>query len=149
MLSSFKTFSRVIQAGATQRLQFWSRSASNLVGTSGSRASSSPVLPPAALMACRVPSFWSRPASSYAGTSSGSSSYSQVPPPPILMSSRFPPPPYLTSSPLETPSWMDNIGAWSLMNRNARRPKNANRGKRAVSRVARREKKRALGNHRR
>ncbi|GKY96925.1 hypothetical protein MPSEU_000651400 [Mayamaea pseudoterrestris] len=35
------------------------------------------------------------------------------------------------------------------MNRNARRPKAANRGKRAVSRQARRAKKRAIGNHRR
>lgn len=35
------------------------------------------------------------------------------------------------------------------MNRNARRPKGPNRGKRAVSRIARREKKRAIGNHRR
>ena len=35
------------------------------------------------------------------------------------------------------------------MNRNARRPKRANGGKRPVSRVARRQKKRSIGNHRR
>lgn len=35
------------------------------------------------------------------------------------------------------------------MNRNARRPKNANRGQRPVSRISRREKKRSIGNHRR
>jgi hypothetical protein len=35
------------------------------------------------------------------------------------------------------------------MNRNARRGKRANRGKRPVSRARRREKKRAFGNHRR
>jgi hypothetical protein len=35
------------------------------------------------------------------------------------------------------------------MNRNARRPKNANHGKRPVSRISRREKKRSIGNHRR
>jgi len=36
-----------------------------------------------------------------------------------------------------------------MMNRNARRGKRANRGKRAVSRYRRREKKRAIGRHRR
>lgn len=36
-----------------------------------------------------------------------------------------------------------------VMNRNARRPRRANRGKRPVSRVAKREKKRRFGNHRR
>jgi hypothetical protein len=36
-----------------------------------------------------------------------------------------------------------------VMNRNARHPKKANRGARPCSRVARRAKKRAIGNHRR
>jgi hypothetical protein len=44
----------------------------------------------------------------------------------------------------------DDDGAMiHAMNRNARRPKNANHGKRPVSRISRREKKRSIGNHRR
>mmetsp|Transcript_14200 Transcript_14200/g.31013 ORF Transcript_14200/g.31013 Transcript_14200/m.31013 type:complete len:150 (+) Transcript_14200:122-571(+) len=39
--------------------------------------------------------------------------------------------------------------AWDLMNRNARRPKKANHGKRPCSRVSRREKRRRFGNWRR
>ena len=38
---------------------------------------------------------------------------------------------------------------FEAMNRSARRPRRANRGKRPVSRVARREKRRKWGNHRR
>lgn len=60
--------------------------------------------------------------------------------------------------PLEHPSapvtigWIDLIDddeSMELMNRNARRGKRANGGKRPVSRQARRAKKRAFGNHRR
>jgi hypothetical protein len=46
---------------------------------------------------------------------------------------------------------VDGVGedGMEAMNRNARRPKNANRGQRPVSRISRRAKKRAIGNHRR
>ncbi len=43
----------------------------------------------------------------------------------------------------------DMIGEFQVMNRNARRPKRANHGKRPVSRIKRREKRRKWGNHRR
>jgi hypothetical protein len=51
---------------------------------------------------------------------------------------------------LELPG-VDGVGedGMEAMNRNARRPKNANRGQRPVSRISRRAKKRSIGNHRR
>jgi hypothetical protein len=57
----------------------------------------------------------------------------------------------LQSSDLNTDdsSASDQLSPMEMMNRNARKPKRANRGKRAVSRQARRAKKRAIGNHRR
>eukprot|EP01083_Nonionella_stella_P076623 208889_1 len=45
---------------------------------------------------------------------------------------------------------LGNVGdGFEAMNRSARRPRRANRGKRPVSRVARRDKRRRWGNHRR
>jgi hypothetical protein len=44
---------------------------------------------------------------------------------------------------------VDGAEGMDAMNRNARRPKNANRGQRPVSRISRRLKKRSIGNHRR
>jgi hypothetical protein len=48
----------------------------------------------------------------------------------------------------ETVNSRSNI-VYELLNRNARRGKRANRGKRPVSRQARRKKRRSIGNHRR
>jgi len=55
--------------------------------------------------------------------------------------------PAATATTILTPSLV--LGVLEAVNRNARKPKRANGGKRAVSNVNRRNARRAPGNHRR